>query len=303
MIYLIVPRKYPTLGKPLTWIRLGTTLEEAHRTFANLLAGERAGTMEQLLDRYEKDVLPTKGKKTAKEQGRQLERIRKWCGKIPLGGLTRTMVQRYVDERPPVAGNRELSLLSHIFKKGIRWVLLNETPCSNVERHREKPTREGVDFASMIMAWRAAKPWMRALMALGYVIGQRRGDVRFLKESDFSYRGLQLTQSKTGSTLLMEWTPNLKAAHAYALEVRKVSSIERWVVSTNQGKPVSESSFKREWKRIQALVVKDGGKRFMFKSIRAQSATDHETGAHLGHKDPRVLKKHYRLGPTKVRPI
>ena len=53
---------------------------------------------------------------------------------------------------------------------------------------------------------------MRALMVMAYVIGQRRGDVRKLRETDFTGRGLLLGQNKTGTELLMQWTPNLRAA-------------------------------------------------------------------------------------------
>ncbi|MEQ1440577.1 hypothetical protein AAG565_14555 [Fontimonas sp. SYSU GA230001] len=101
----------------------------------------------------------------------------------------------------------------------------------------------------------------------------------------------------------MEWTRNLHVAHDYALSVRRVPTTDRWLIPTSHGTPVSEAHFKREWKRLQLAVVDAGGRRFMLKSIRAQSATDHETGLHLGHTDQRVLDKHYRLGPKKVRPI
>ncbi|MGH8632093.1 MAG: hypothetical protein ACREU7_15200, partial [Burkholderiales bacterium] len=229
-IYLIVPRRLAAIGKPGAWIRLGETEEESHRTYADLLAGERAGTMQQVFDRYEKDELPKKAPKTQKEYRLQLARLGDWCGQTPLGSLTRAMVQQYVDRRPPVAGNRELSLLSHACKKGIRWGLLNANPCDDVERNRERPAREGVDPLSMMLAWQAAKPWMRALMTLAYVIGQRRGDVRRIKESDFTPRGLRLVQDKTKTELLLLQTRSLRLTKEYALSVRPVSPIERWLV-------------------------------------------------------------------------
>ena len=306
-IYLIVPKRYEAIGRVGSWVRLGAELDEAHRAFADLLAGERAGTMQQLFDKFTRERLDEKtstlGEKTLEEYQRQIRKLGDWCGRLPQGGLKTHMVQAYVDQRPPVAANRELSLLNQICKKGIRWRMLTENPCNGVERNKERPAREGADHLSMMIAWREARPWMRALMAMAYVIGQRRGDVRKIRDTDFTGRGLLLGQNKTGTELLIEWTPNLRAAHAYALEVRRVASTERWLIPTSHGTPVSQAHFKREWKRIQAKVIEAGAPPFMFKSIRAQSATDHETGFHLGHVDRRVLDSRYRLGPRKVRPI
>ena len=304
-IYLIVPSKHASVGKIGSWIRLGDASDESscHRTFADLLAGERAGTMQQLFDRYEKDILPKKATKTQIDQKRQLHLLANWCGKKPLGALRRVEVQRFVDSRPPVAGNRELSLLSHICKKGIRWGMIENNPCMDVERNAEKPAREGADPLSMMLAWKAACPWMRALMAVAYVVGQRRGDVRRIRETDFGIDGLRLKQCKTETDLLLRWTLNLRYVRDYALSVRPVTPIGRYLICTRQGTPVSEAHFKREWAKVKEAVAKGGGTPFMFKSIRAQSATDHESGNHLGHTDERTLRKHYRLGPKSVTPI
>lgn len=305
-IYFIVPRRHAAVGKVGAWIKLGATEEEAYRTYANLLAGQRAGTMQQGFDKFEKEVIPTKkSAKTRKDYKLMIKRLGAWCGHMPQGSLSRGLIQRYVDARPPVAANRELSLLNQACKKMMRWGWLNDNPCVGVERNEERPAREGVDHVYLAMAWRLALPWMRATMALAYVIGQRRGDVRKVKETDFNSAGaLRLKQNKTDTELLLESTRNLKAVREYALAVRPLKNpIGRWLICNEFGRPISESVFKREWTRIQAELVKQGGERFKFKSIRTQSGTDHPTGKHLGHVDERTLNKFYRLGPKKVTPI
>lgn len=302
-IYLIVPRRLASVGKPGAWIRLGETEEEAHRSYADLLAGESAGKMQQLFDRYEKEVLPKKAKSTQVEQGRQLRELGAWCGNAVLGSLKRSMVQRYVDSCAPVSGNRKLSLLSHVCKKGMRWGLLEDSPCTGVERNKEDPQQELIDPVSQMMAWRIALPWMRALMVLAYVAGARRGDVRKFRDKDFKTGMLALTQNKTKGMLLLRQTLGLRYAREYAVKVRPVTPIEGWLVCNQWGRPISDSVFRREWMRVRAELKKQGGAPFMFKSLRSQSASDHETGEHLGHEDQRVLKKHYRLKPKVVTPL
>lgn len=285
-----------------------------YRQLATVQAGDAAGTMQALFKKYRAEELPKKAPKTQKLQGKELTKLEAVYGRMPPDEITSQMVGQYLTERSaPVAANREIALLSHVFTKGIRWMLAERNPCLGVERNEEKPRRHKIVDLDLMRAWLIAKPWMRAMMALGYVTGQRQGDLRRLKDTDFASRGLCVMQGKTGTELLLKWTPNLIAAQKYALRVRattlngdgeeKVKPIGRWLICTRRSAPYSAMSIRREWTRMMRALELQGGQRFQFRDLRPRSATDHATGEHLGHKDQRILDRHYRLGPKVVKPL
>lgn len=310
-IYLRVPAKLAHIGKVGSWIRLGESLREAHLRMAELLAGSAAGTYSQLFTRYREDVLPRKAAKSQREQGRQLDRLEAWCGRLPLGALTPGDIAEYLERRgakAPVVANREVALLSHCCTKGVSWRLLPSNPCIGVERNDETPDERPPGDLELMRAYLLARPWLRALMGLAYVTGLRPSDVRTLRESDFGREGLRVTPAKTShgrrpKELLLEWTPALRAARAQALAVRPVSPMARWLVCKSTGREYSARELRRDWSAVQQALRAEGLPGFKFKNLRQRSATDHDTGEHLGHSDKRVLNKHYRNAPTRARPL
>lgn len=308
---------HPTPGEGWKKLAREGHLAEMYRALAMVQAGPVAGTMAAGFKKYREEILPSKAKKTRTQQTAELARLEAWSGKADPDAMTAQDVVGYLTARldktgapAPVAANREVALLSHIFTKMIRWNLAKSNPCLGVERNEEEPRRHKIADMDLMRAWTIAKPWMRALIVMAYVAGQRKGDTRKIREADFTHLGLEVDQGKTDTELLARWTPNLRAARAYALKVRedtlatcKVRPITKWLFCSVRGTPPSESTMKREWTRIMDELERQGGERFDFRDIRPRSATDHATGEHLGHKDPRVLARHYRLGRKVVTPL
>jgi hypothetical protein len=311
--FYIHPTQKTAAGNP-AWIKLARDgdISGMYRTLAQVQAGEAAGTMGALFKKYRAEILPGKAPKTQKMQGKELDRLEAVFGRMDPDGIEPPMIVQYLTERgAPVAANREVALLSHIFTKGIRWQLATKNPClrSLVERNEEKPRRHKVADIDLMRAWLSARPWMRALMALAYVGGQRKMDTARIRDADFGARGLDLTQGKTGTELLLKWTKGLRWARAFALEVRTAAfgkvkpDMVPWLVCTRRGQVYSARQQRREWARVMLALEQQGGAPFQFRDIRAKSATDHATGEHLGHQDKRILDRHYRLGPREVQPL
>lgn len=291
-------------GKP--WVKLARDgdLPGMHKALSDLLAGNDAGTMAPIFDRYEREVLPAKAPKTRKDQGKQLKPLRAVFGHMRPGAITAVEVRRYLRERKAkTAADREIALLSHVFTMAMDWEMAPANPCLGVPRNNVEGPRKLPDALSMMLLWGLASRRLRAYMALAYVTGQRPADVLKLREAHFTYRGLDVTQNKTGTELLVKWTPNLRAAHAFALKMRPITPLTRHMIVNERGQPVTVGAMRQEWKKLTPQLIAAGGKPFPMKNLRARSATDHKDGAHLGHKDERVLAKHYRLKAREVTPI
>lgn len=290
-----------------SWTRLARA-DDLPGMFAALsqhLAGENAGTMNQIIDAFEHDELPKKAPKTQKEYRSQLPRLRAAFGAMAINSVTSRDVARYlINRQAKVSGDREIALFSSVCSYGVSPLLLiDSNPCTGVRRNKTKHRRILPDPQSIMLAWTLAPRHVRAYMALAYCTGQRMADVLSMRETDLSRQGLGIVQAKTGTRLELVWTRNLSAAVQFALKMRPVTPITRHLICTARGQAYSVGALQSAWKKIQPRIAEDGGVSFPLSKLRARSAEDHATGAHLGHLDPRVLGRHYRSPRTKATPI
>lgn len=278
-----------------------------YEALAARVAGKAELKLDALLDRYAKEILPGKAAKTQIAQLQHIKALKPWCGHMTPQTLNRQAIVRYLHERgkvAPYSANREVAVLSHLFTIcANQWGLDYPNPCLGANRNKEFARRYLAPEEDIMRAWVIAKPWLRALMTLAYVTGQRKMDVAALRETDFKGRGLEIRQQKTATGLMLEWTRALRDARDYALSVRPVMPMARWLVCNRKGEHYSDRAIRKEWARVMDALEVAGGARFQFKDIRGKSGTDHATGNHLGHKSTAVRDKHYRLGLRVEKPL
>ena len=98
--YYLVPPSAKAMWDGKTWFRLGNTLPEAYRIWAERVSRPQSvTTISTLLDRYMLEVVPTKAPKTASENMKQIERLRPVFGGVALTDLEPQHVYQYVDKR------------------------------------------------------------------------------------------------------------------------------------------------------------------------------------------------------------
>ena len=88
----------------------------------------------------------------------------------------------YLDARKSkIRANRELAMLSHMFRKAIRWGVAEKNPCLGIERHPEKPRDRLIEDWEYLAFKSIVKPWMAAYMDLKLLTGLRQGDIISLR--------------------------------------------------------------------------------------------------------------------------
>lgn len=278
----------------------------ALRAYADLMdARPRQGTVAELLDRYAREVLPSKAPKTRKDQEKQAEILKGVFGACTLDSIDPTDIASYLDGRgAPVAANREIALLSHAYTKAIRWGLIKTNPCKGVERNRERPRTRYIEHEEFIAVLDGAPAAVQVMMGLAYITGQREGDLLRLHRNAVTAEGLSVRQGKTGKALVIRWTPALRWLIERAGELPKDGTASMYVVSKADGQPYSESGFQSIWQKHirgchQSEVI---GERFTFHDIRAKAGSDAKDGRLLGHMDPRTLRRVYIRKPELVAP-
>lgn len=290
------------------WVKLGKAgaLGSRHlsaESTAKLeqILGGGTGGMNEIFERYAREALPKKAPKTAKEQGRQLEQLKRVFGHMEPAEVMRSHVAKYLDKRAdvaPVAGNREVALLSDVYAVAIRWGLCEINPCTGVRRNKERPRTRAIGDAEFSAFRATVAPPIQAAMDLALLTGQRLGDVLAMRWSNCTEQGIEVRQGKTGKALVVRWSPELAEVVERcksAMKARAVTPIDPPLVG------IARAAFNTAWQRAQVAWGDAGKPRFTFHDIRAMSNDRHETGDHLGNT-PATRAKHYERRAKVVAP-
>ena len=308
-------------------IPLGTDLNEAKRKWAELEAAPAptpapaVRLMRDLFDRYERDIIPTKAPATQRSNMARLKYLRLGFNDAPVDAILPHHVAQYRDRRKlkaPVAANRELSLLSHIYNKAREWGLTKQqNPCVGVERIKETPRDYYFDDGVWAAIYAQARDDLRDAMDLAYLTGQRPADVLKMRLSDIRDQALEVKQGKTGIKvrILLE-TPDGQQTSLGALIERlrqrpcQVSSL--YLISRpKDGSAVTIAMIEQQMTKARdraAELAKDPNLRekilaAQFRDIRPKAASDHANLADaadlLGHTQQEITKRVYRrIGKT-----
>lgn len=314
--------------------RLGTSLPDAYAAWAARIGRiAKVGTIKQLLERYALDVVPKKAAATQDGNHRIIATLTRKIGDNPLTVVTPQTIYAYIDRRlgptgkPALtAAHREIEVLSHAFTKAVEWGIIKRHPFKDQVRldgDRALRTKTRYVEDAEVAAALTLKPFRKrgsvrmcqAYIRLKLATGMRQTDLLLLQpgRSDMP-DGIRIRPSKTkrttGKELLFRWTLERRAAWDACLAARPVD-IAPWLFCTDDGgcylgENGKASSFESVWHRFmdRLLAEKLIATRFTERSIRAKYASDAETMEEaqrkLGHADPAVTKKHYRLKPEVI---
>jgi integrase len=319
--YFRVPEGLRSFWGDKSEFRLGKTLDEAYRTWAEKLEFQNnAKTMSELFDRYALEVIPTKSNKSQQANNLSLRKLRPVFGHMLITNVKPQHVYQYRDLRGregKKAANMDLEVLSHCFTKAIEWGLLESHPTlKNVKKFEIEPNDRYVEDWELEESLKVASPFIKAYINIKLLTALRQGDILSLKMSDLKEDGIYVTPNKTArktkKSLLIEWTPALREAVDEAIKLRRKED-SKWLFHTNVGEPYikpnhNTSGFKSAWKRFMKKALKETELKESFseQSLRAKAATDiddlHHANKLLGHSTLEITKRVYRRKAERVKP-
>lgn len=300
--------------------------------------------MSDLLDRYLIEVVPTKAPRTQRDNDQEIKNLRRAFGDFLPDEITARDIYKYLDGRgAPVRANREIALLSHLYKKAIRWGVAKRNPCvrGEVERNREAPRSRYVEDAELELFKQHASPMIRAYCDFKYLTGMRKGDILTLTRANIQSEGIRYVQRKTrkrhprtGEMIARErlvmWTSELRAVveRIYALRQRRRMRVNGkrvplpdsiYLFAAKNGTPYYDEArakadgFDSIWKRYMAkakAAAEAAGlplRHFTEHDIRAKSGTDAAEAGQQGHKllgnTEKQFKAAYDRGVERVVPL
>ena len=323
-----VPKGFESLWDGKKQFRLGTTLPEAYKVWAERVGrNENAKTVADLLDRYGMEVVPKKAPKTQTENARHIAKLRGVFGALRLDEMRPQLVYKYVDKRTAkTAAHREVEVLSHAFTKAVEWGYIDRHPFKGeVRLEGEKPRTRYVEDWEVVeclaLASRRKKGSVLAIQAymrIKLLTGLARSDLLRIVMADLKDDGIHTqrhkTRETTGKRTIYEWTDELRAAVAMAKEARPVH-ISPFLFCNRDGAGYFDETtgtangWDSMWQRFMDRVLKETKvtERFTEHDLRAKCASDAETLDHaralLAHADSRTTDRIYRRKAERVRPL
>lgn len=212
------PRLHPKDGawyyvKQNKWTFLAHTYPDALREWAKIEGGNPAVTVSDLLDKYLAEVVPNKSERTQKDYFRHISILKKYFGHAGIGEVLPKHVAAYLemglDDNRGIQANREIAVLSAAYSKGVRWGIADFNPCLRVPRNTETPRQYVPSRKEIRKFYKGASKPLRRFIRLSLILGLRVEDVLRLDTDCITREGLEAKVSKTGNTILYEWTPSL----------------------------------------------------------------------------------------------
>lgn len=312
-----------------TWFRLGATLSEAYRVWAERVGRpEKITTIGDLLDRYILQVIPAKklkSAKTASENMKQIERMRPAFAKMNITDLEPFHIYQYYEKRTAkTAAKREIEVLSHLFTKAVEWGLMKQHPFKGEVRLEGRPPRdryvedwELIELLAMPSRKKKGSVGMvQAYLRLKMLTGLRQRDLLLMTVSQISDDGIYVKPSKTKNSTqvkrIYDMTPRLREVLDECTAVRPALSpylfCNRYGQCLVDEETGTAKGFSDIWQNCMTRLLKETKvtERFTEHDLRAKVGSDAESLARaqelLAHADSKMTEKFYRRKPQRVAP-
>lgn len=342
--YYSVPPGLEHLWDNKKLFRLGTKLHEASQVWTDRMA-QVAGPVDvrnigDLLDRYAREVIPTKAATSQVSNRNQLPKLREVFGSMPLLPFKPQLIYQYVDHRSrkktdPITGkitggrisaHREIELLSHAYTKAVEWGYVDRHPFKNeIRLTGEKPRERYVEDWEVVEALKlpalrlsGSVLMIQAYLRIKLLTGMAQGDLLRLQpklhiKEDGIHNQRHKTAGSTGKRTIYEWSPELRAAVDMALAARPRDSAFLFCNRDGAGyinETVGRASgWKSMWQRFMARVIEETKveNHFTEHDLRAKVASDAGSLEHarslLAHADSRTTDRIYRRKAERVSPL
>lgn len=267
---------------------------------------ETAVTVNQILERYERDCLPELAPRTQIDYTRHLAKLRTVYGSAIAQELRPKDFGPYLDvKRGKCQRVKHLAVLSAAFTQAVSfWYWLPSNVLRDVKRPKSKP-RDRLVTSDEFAAVRAIAPYrVQLAMDLAVMMGQRQGDLLSLKWADIRDMAVHIYQSKTGKRLAIEITSDLETVLDRCWQLPNRSE---YVLTRRYGGRYTGEGFRAMWQRTMRKYVRRGGIRFTFHDLRALAATRCVTPEIamrlLGHSNISMTMRVYRRGVERVKAL
>lgn len=238
-------------------------------------AKQSSRTLDELLDRFEREVLPNRAKRTRSDYVRHIKVLRQAFGPRTAGQITRADIEDFLRVPEGAKGgihrNRIVAVLSSVFGRALQWNWVSHNPCSNVRRNPSKTEERNLSEEEFEGVRKLALPRIRVAMDLAMLTRQSQGNLLTLRwdqvqEHTIIFRDPRV-RKKGRQKIEVEITPEIRRVLA---ECRELSRNSEYVISESKsGGRYTNEGFRSNWQRLMKKWERTGNDRFTFHHIKA----------------------------------
>ena len=340
-IYYRVPSGNEHLWEDKKEFLLGKSLNEAYIQWGKRIQHvESVQTVNELLDRYSLEVIPTKDVNTQEYNKRYVVTLKKAFGHAKITQIEPQHIYQFVDKRRVKytdkngktrgglsIAKREIAMFSDAFTKAVKWGYIKKHPFKGEvvldgEKTRKRYVEdwEITEFLSLDKIQKNdSTKVIQAYVKIKLLTGMRQQDLLRLKITDLTEEGIEYTPRKTekssGIGLTIQWSQELRAAVEEAKKERPVD-ISPYLFCNRRGqshwneKTCKCSGWKSIWRRymqraMQETIIKE---HFTEHDLRAKCGSDAESLERakelLAHSEKsQITASVYRRKRKKVKPL
>lgn len=252
---------------------------KAKRAALDIVEGKIiAGSVAELIERFRDDVAPTHYRDQSKDG--LAVRASAYANLIKFFGGMRPMALRTVHgyqfaearakSGAPEKGKKELSLMSTICHRAVRWGIIESNPFVDMQHDKSEKTVRAISRGQVVRFYLWSLKQSSTFRNLGcaamfaYLTGFRAAEVRPFHVSGLSVDGVRVLSAKRkkGEAEVMklrEWSTRLRVVVARARQTHKVDRM--YLFANSRGAPYSRSGWGSVWQDAMLAWVGsfDGG--------------------------------------------
>jgi len=277
------------------WTRLGKDLPTALQAYGKAYTrptGSMPALIAQALAAHPKVAHATR--KQYELAGRQLSEV--FAEFLPEQITHRDIVEFRIAmfDRPNWC-NRCITVLRVVFNYALEMGLVTMNPVLGINRLHEDERERLLTHDEIARIKRHAPPRLAVIIDLLYLTGQRVNDVLRIRNADLSDEGIYFKQQKTGKRLVVQWTPELRAAVTQAKTL--CGNVRAFTLLHGRtGKAPDYRTTKNQWDEACAKAGVEGAQ---LRDLRAMSLTHAEMQgldptALAGHASEQMTKRYLR---------
>lgn len=284
------------------WQRLDSNYAKAMAAWSELLQhADKLMVMNDVFDKYARLVIPQKAERTQVDNLKELRFLRAFFGQQPVECVLPEHVADYRDSRiAKTRCNRELALLSHVFKYAIEWGAAKTNPVKSITKNKEKPRDRFVEDHEVEAFKEHCPQWLRTYLDLKLQLGLRQRDLLNLVIGQVLPDRVVATLGKTGKRLAILRTSQLD------LTLDALPKNSQALFASSSGEAFTSSGFASSWQRAMAKYVASTSSacRFTEHDLRGKVATEigdpHRAQKLLGHKNIAMTERYIKARQTDV---
>ena len=326
-VYRVQVRLKGAPGQTATFSRLTDAKKWATSTEADIRAGRyfkhaeaKRHTVGEMIDRYIRDVLPSKGAWCLKAQAYQLEWWKARLGPYVLADITPALIAQTRDElaatptkrkkktRSNASVVRYMAVLSHCFTMAVKeWGWMDDNPMRKVSKPQEARGRvrflSDSERAALLAACRrSGNPYLYDVVLLALSTGMRKGEIMGLRWDavDFQRRMITLEHTKNGERRGVPLVGPVYDALQERNRIRRIDSPYVFPAPFRYGKEPQPIDITSAWRvAVKRAKLED----FRFHDLRHSAASYlamngaslAEIAAVLGHKTLQMVQRYAHL--------